>query len=42
VAFKQFPGRGHWIIAQDGWEEVARLISDWIVSLPPKAESGAV
>ena len=42
VAFKQFPGRGHWIIAQDGWEEVARYIADWISSLPPQANLGAV
>jgi pimeloyl-ACP methyl ester carboxylesterase len=21
--FKEFPGRGHWIIAEDGWQEVA-------------------
>ena len=41
VAFMQFPACGYWIIAQDGWEEVARYISDWISSLPPRADSGA-
>jgi dipeptidyl aminopeptidase/acylaminoacyl peptidase len=28
--YKEFPGRAHWIIAQDGWEEVAGAIVDWI------------
>lgn len=26
---KEFPGRCHWIIAQDGWEEVAEYIDGW-------------
>ncbi len=25
-----FPGRCHWIIAQDGWDEVAEFILRWI------------
>lgn len=28
--FKEFPGRAHWIIAQDGWEEVAGYAADWL------------
>jgi pimeloyl-ACP methyl ester carboxylesterase len=32
--FKEFAGRTHWIIAQDGWEEVADYISQWLTSLP--------
>lgn len=32
--FKQFPGRTHWIIAQEGWQEVAEYIAGWLVSLP--------
>ncbi|MGF7031015.1 pimeloyl-ACP methyl ester carboxylesterase [Paenibacillus mucilaginosus] len=28
--FKAFPGRTHWIIAQDGWEEVAGYAFDWL------------
>jgi len=39
VTFKEFPGRGHWIIAQDGWEEVAGYIGEWMASLPSKAPS---
>jgi len=41
VAFKQFPGRGHWIIAQEGWDEVAGYISEWISSLSLSANPGA-
>ena len=28
--FKEFPGRAHWIIAQDGWEEVAEYSARWL------------
>jgi pimeloyl-ACP methyl ester carboxylesterase len=28
--FKEFPGRSHWIIGQDGWEEVAGYVADWL------------
>ena len=28
--FKEFPGRTHWIIAQDGWEEVAGYVAAWL------------
>jgi pimeloyl-ACP methyl ester carboxylesterase len=28
--FKEFPGRGHWIIAQPGWEEVAAYCAEWL------------
>jgi pimeloyl-ACP methyl ester carboxylesterase len=31
---KLFPGRCHWIIAQEGWEEVAEYIADWLRQLP--------
>src|SRR4029450_10844317 len=30
---RPFPGRTHWLIAQDGWEEVAQGCLDWIGSL---------
>ena len=40
VAFKEFPGRGHWIIAQDAWEEVAETIAEWISALPPNPDAG--
>lgn len=30
VDFVEFPGRTHWIIAQDGWEEVATHIAEWL------------
>jgi len=38
--FKQFPGRGHWIIAEDGWEEVAGFIYDWLRKLPGLGSTG--
>jgi hypothetical protein len=28
-----FPGRTHWLIAQDGWTEVAQGCADWIGSV---------
>jgi pimeloyl-ACP methyl ester carboxylesterase len=31
--FRSFPGRTHWLIAQDGWEEIAQACADWIGSL---------
>ena len=31
--FRSIPGRTHWLIAQDGWEEVAQTCGDWIESL---------
>jgi hypothetical protein len=34
--FRSFPGRTHWLIAQDGWEEVAQGCIDWIGSLAPE------
>ena len=30
---REFPGRTHWLIAQDGWQEVAEACLDWIGSL---------
>jgi len=31
---RTFPGRTHWLIAQEGWQEVADGCLDWIGSLP--------
>jgi pimeloyl-ACP methyl ester carboxylesterase len=31
--FRAFAGRTHWLIAQDGWDEVAQGCLDWIESL---------
>jgi pimeloyl-ACP methyl ester carboxylesterase len=30
--FREFGGRTHWIIAQEGWQEVAGVIAEWIAS----------
>lgn len=37
VDFVAFPGRTHWIIAQDGWQEVAAHAADWIGMRPDAA-----
>jgi pimeloyl-ACP methyl ester carboxylesterase len=36
---RSFPGRTHWLIAQDGWEEVAQGCIDWIRTLPTVAST---
>jgi hypothetical protein len=30
TAFKEFPGRGHFICGQHGWEEVADYAANWL------------
>lgn len=35
VAYREFPGRSHYTVGQDGWEAVADFALDW--SLDPKA-----
>lgn len=30
TAFKEFPGRTHWVIHEPGWEEVAGYAIDWV------------
>lgn len=30
AAFKEFPGRGHFICGEPGWEEVAGYVADWL------------
>lgn len=34
TSFKEFTSRGHWIIAEPGWEEVAEFIEKWLGGLP--------
>jgi pimeloyl-ACP methyl ester carboxylesterase len=31
--YKEFAGRAHWIIAQEGWQEVAEYCREWLESL---------
>jgi pimeloyl-ACP methyl ester carboxylesterase len=40
--FHEFPGRVHWIIAQDGWQEVAENIAGWLdgIGLGPASAPG--
>ena len=35
--FHEFAGRTHWIIAQDGWQEVAGFAQQWIEAQPSRA-----
>lgn len=30
--YREFPGRTHWTIAQEGWDEVASHIEDWLAA----------
>ncbi|WP_158828298.1 alpha/beta hydrolase [Mucilaginibacter lacusdianchii] len=30
--YRKFAGRGHWICGQNGWEEVAGVVADWIAA----------
>ena len=36
TAHKEFEGRTHWIIGQDGWEEVAGYIASWLEAQPAR------
>jgi hypothetical protein len=40
--YREFPGRVHWIIAQDGWQEVAEHIAGWLdgLGLGPQSIGG--
>ena len=42
--FREFPERVHWILAEDGWEEVAEHIAGWLdeLGLGPSSISAAV
>jgi pimeloyl-ACP methyl ester carboxylesterase len=37
--FKEFPGRTHWICGQEGWEEVATFVAEWIASATSTSKS---
>jgi pimeloyl-ACP methyl ester carboxylesterase len=37
--YLEFPGRVHWIIAQDGWQEVAGAIAEWLAAHDASAEA---
>jgi pimeloyl-ACP methyl ester carboxylesterase len=37
--FKEFAGQTHWLIAQQGWEEVAEYINIWLGQLAPHVGS---
>ena len=35
--YKEFPGRSHYTLGQEGWEEVADYALDWAVSHAAKS-----
>ena len=35
TAFRSFAGRTHWLIAQDGWQEIAKACADWLAEVVP-------
>jgi pimeloyl-ACP methyl ester carboxylesterase len=35
--FKEFAGRTHWTLAQDGWRDVAGYVAEWAERLPPRS-----
>src|SRR5947207_11625121 len=35
--FKEFAGRAHLLLAQDGWQEVADFVANWLDQLPSQA-----
>ena len=37
--FQEFKGRAHLLLAQDGWEEVADYVANWLEQVPSKAAS---
>jgi alpha-beta hydrolase superfamily lysophospholipase len=40
--YKEFPGRSHYTVGQEGWEEVADYALDWALEhAAPPGESGA-
>jgi pimeloyl-ACP methyl ester carboxylesterase len=44
VAYKEFPGRSHYTVGQEGWEEVADFAIEWAlnpVALDPDADAAA-
>ena len=39
--FREFPGRAHLLIAQEGWEEIADYIATWLAPLATPVGAGA-
>jgi len=37
--YKEFPGRSHYLIAENGWQEVAQFALDWALAKSPKTQA---
>jgi hypothetical protein len=33
ATYKEFAGHAHWVVAERGWEEIAKYISEWLNQL---------
>jgi pimeloyl-ACP methyl ester carboxylesterase len=38
---REFPGQGHWVLGQPGWQDVATDVADWLDRLPAPPAAGA-
>jgi pimeloyl-ACP methyl ester carboxylesterase len=39
--YKQFPRHAHWVIGEDGWQEVAQFCAEWLENQAPPATANA-
>jgi pimeloyl-ACP methyl ester carboxylesterase len=30
AVLREFPGHGHWVVGEPGWEEIAVCVADWL------------
>lgn len=30
ATYKEFPGHAHWVVAEPGWEEIAKYVKEWL------------
>ena len=33
ATYKEFAGHAHWVVAEPGWEEIAKFVSEWLDQL---------
>ena len=38
ATYKEFPGHAHWVVAEPGWEEIARYVDEWLDRVMGTAE----
>ncbi len=30
VTYRELPDHAHWVLGEPGWEDVARIVADWL------------